>query len=40
MELTKMIGSLIASLQRGTGTSTRDDRDEDLLDPMPDINNF
>lgn len=40
MELTKMIGSLIASLQRGTGTPTRDDRDEDLLDPMPDINNF
>ena len=40
MELTKMIGSLIASLQRGVGTSSRDDRDEDLLDPMPDINNF
>ena len=40
MELTKMIGSLIASLQRGAGTPARDDRDEDMLDPMPDINNF
>jgi len=40
MELTKMIGSLIASLQRSSGGSVRDEKDDDLMDPIPDINNF
>lgn len=40
MELTKMIGSLIASLQRSTGGLGREDKEEDAFDPMPDINNF
>ena len=40
MELTKMIGSLIASLQRSTGSPMREDKDDDLMDPIPDINNF
>lgn len=40
MELTKMIGSLIASLQRSAGGLGRDDKDDDVFDPMPDINNF
>lgn len=40
MELTKMIGSLIASLQRSAGTLSREEKDDDLLDPIPDINNF
>jgi len=40
MELTKMIGSLIASLQRSTGGLGREDKDDDVFDPMPDINNF
>lgn len=40
MELTKMIGSLIASLQRSAGSLSRDEKDDDLLDPIPDINNF
>lgn len=37
MELTKMIGSLIASLQRSAGTSIREDKDDELMDPIPDI---
>lgn len=40
MELTKMIGSLIASLQRSAGGLGREDKEEDAFDPMPDINNF
>ncbi len=40
MELTKMIGSLIASLQRSSGSSMRDDKDDDMLDPIPDINSL
>lgn len=39
MELTKMIGSLIASLQRTTGISAHEDRDE-ALDPIPDIDSL
>lgn len=39
MELTKMIGSLIASLQRTAGISMREDRDE-VLDPLPDIDSL
>lgn len=40
MELTKMIGSLIASLQRSAGVSTHSDRDDDLLDPISDIDSL
>ena len=40
MELTKMIGSLIASLQRSAGGLGREDKEEDPFEPMPDINNF
>ena len=40
MELTKMIGSLIASLQRSTGGLGRDDKEDDPFIPMADINNF
>ena len=39
MELTKMIGSLIASLQRSSGMG-RDEKDDELMDPIPDIKNF
>ncbi len=39
MELTKMIGSLIASLQRTAGFVSHDDR-EDVLDPLPDIDSL
>ncbi len=38
MELTKMIGSLIASLQRSAGGTSHEEKDDDLLDPIPDLN--
>ncbi|MCR4680360.1 MAG: four helix bundle protein [Bacteroidales bacterium] len=37
MELTKMIGSLIASLQRSAGAISREEKDEDMLDPINDM---
>lgn len=40
MELTKMIGSLIASLQRSAGVSLRSDKEDDMLDPISDIDNL
>ncbi|MBR4918508.1 MAG: four helix bundle protein [Bacteroidales bacterium] len=40
MELTKMIGSLIASLQRSAGALGREDKDDDPFVPMGDISNF
>ena len=39
MELTKMIGSLIASLQRTVGFQSHDDKDE-IIDPIPDIDSL
>lgn len=39
MELTKMIGSLIASLQRTVEISVHEDREE-VLDPLPDIDSL
>ncbi len=38
MELTKMIGSLIASLQRSAGVSVREDKDDETFDAIPDLN--
>lgn len=38
MELTKMIGSLIASLQRSTGISSQEDKIDDFGEPIPNIN--
>ena len=40
MELTKMIGSLISSLQRSIGTSTPMDRAENPMEPLSDIDDF
>lgn len=38
MELTKMIGSLIASLQRSVGGTIHEEKDDDMIDPIPDLN--
>ncbi len=40
MELTKMIGSLISSLQRSIGSSAAVDKTENPMGPMSDIDEF